>query len=365
MDPPPCSDGEDSPHIPFLDNIGDLMDSLTQIALGGVIAEAGFRDKLGGRALLLGSLGGMLPDLDVVTGVLATDPWMHLMVHRGISHSLFLAPIVSAGTAWLFWRWGNRTASFWWWYLLSFLVLFTHPLLDCCTSYGTQIFAPFSDVRVAWNCVSIVDVFYSFPLFITLITCPLLKKWRPGKQTAWLGITALLVTTGYLIYGAWNHGQALDRTCADARTKKVVILRAEAYPQLTTVWVWRTVVKTPEGYLLGRTNTLRGKTVRSTYLTDETDPWIDRAENLEKIKLYRWFADHLVRPVVTRYPQGSGTVSFYDMRYGNPMEPDHYLWGARVQVNPDGSFGAVERFYNRSFSAGELVRRIITDVRTP
>jgi inner membrane protein len=341
------------------------MDSLTQMALGGVIAEAGFREKLGGRAVLLGCLGGMLPDADIVTGMIVADPWVNLTVHRGITHSLFCAPLLSVVVAWIFWRWSKRTPSFWWWYLLAFLVLFTHPLLDCCTSYGTQIFAPFSPVRVAWNCVSIVDIFYSFPLFFTLITCAVLKKWWPQKHTTWLGIAALLLTTTYLIYGGWNHAEALERTRTDAQNKKLTILRAEVYPQLTTVWVWRTVVKTPQGYLVGRTNTLLGKTVTATFVSHNTDPWIDRAQRLKKIKLYRWFADDLLRGTVTRYPQGGGTVSFFDMRYGNPMGTDHYLWGARAYVNQDGDFGNVERFYNRSFSPGELVRRIITDITTP
>lgn len=341
------------------------MDSLTQLALGGVIAEAGFREKLGGRAVVLGCLGGLLPDADIVAGVIVADPWVHLTVHRGITHSLFFAPVLGAAAAWIFWRWCNRSSSFWWWYLLAFLVFFTHPLLDCCTSYGTQIFAPFSTVRIAWNWVSIVDVFYSVPLLVTLIVCAGIKKWWPQGHTTWLGIGALLLTTAYLFYGGWHHARALERIHADALNKKVSMLRAEAYPQLATVWVWRTVVKTPQGYLLGRTNTLRGKEVTSTFLADEDDPWIERALSLEKIKLYRWFADDLLRGAVTRYPRGGGTVSFFDMRYGNPAEPDHYLWGARVYINEDGDCGRVERFFNRSLAAGELLRRVAADVRTP
>ena len=143
------------------------------------------------------------------------------------------------------------------------------------------------------------------------------------------------------------------------------MLRVEVYPQLTTVWVWRTVVETPQGYLVGRTNTLVGNDVTATFLPHDTDPWIDRARRLEKIRLYAWFADDLLRGTVKRYPQGGGTVSFFDMRYGNPLETNQYLWGARVYVNQDGDFGRVERFYNRSFSTGELVVRIIRGIRTP
>ena len=341
------------------------MDSLTQIALGGVIAEAGFRDQLGRQAVVLGCVGGMLPDLDIVTGLLWRDPWVTLTVHRGITHSLLFVPLVSALLAWVFWRWWGRSSSYRSWYVLAFLVLFTHPLLDCCTSYGTQIFAPFSRVRVAWSCISIVDVFYTLPLFITLVVCPWIKKRRPGENTSWLGMAALLLTTAYLVYGAWNHAVALDRTLEDARTRELTILRAEVYPELASVWVWRTVVETPEGYLVGSTNTLLGKRVRSTFVAHDADPWIQRAMLLNKIRVFEWFTDGLMRKKVVRKPDGGGAVEFLDMRYGSPQQADSSLWGARVYVNQDGSLGRVERFYNRSFSFSGLVNRVITGLTTP
>lgn len=341
------------------------MDSLTQMALGGVIAEAGFREKLGSKAVILGCLGGFLPDLDVMTGMVLADPWVQLTIHRGITHSLLFEPIFGLLLGWIFWRWSNRHVSYWWWYLLAFLALFTHPLLDCCTSYGTQIFAPFSKMRVAWNCVSIIDIFYSFPLFLTLIICSFLKRVRPEKSTSWLGIAALFMTTAYLIYGSWNHSIALRRALTDARGKEITVLRVEAYPQLSSVWVWRTLIKAPDGYLLGRTNTLIGQAVESTFLPDDNDFLVDRALSHEKIKIYSWFTDNLLRKKVIRYPQGGGIVEFIDMRYGNPIEPDHYLWGVRVCVSSVGSLGRVERFYNRSFSLGDLLKRIIKEIITP
>ena len=101
-----------------------------------------------------------------------------------------------------------------------------------------------------------------------------------------------------------NRDLALNRTLADADSKDVAILRAEVYPQLTTVWVWRTVVKTPDGFLLGRTNTLLGERVTSTFLENDRDPLIEKARSLEKIKVYRWFADDLLRE--TNNPAYSG-----------------------------------------------------------
>ena len=52
------------------------------------------------------------------------------------------------------------------WVWLFFLSIFTHPLLDAFTSYGTQLFAPFSNYRVAFNTISVVDPTLYGPFFI-------------------------------------------------------------------------------------------------------------------------------------------------------------------------------------------------------
>ena len=109
---------------------------------------------------------------------------------------------------------------------------------------------------------------------------------------------------------------------------------------------------------------MTGKTVASTLISNDHDAWIEQALNHRKMKVYRWFADDLLMARATRYPQGGGIVAFFDMRYGNPMETDHYLWGARVYVDQDGTLGRVERFYNRSFSLGELIKRVFQEITT-
>ena len=68
------------------------MDSITQILLGTTIAEAGFREKLGGRAVIAGAVLGALPDLDIVTR--CAGPWAFVKYHRGPTHSLIVLALV-------------------------------------------------------------------------------------------------------------------------------------------------------------------------------------------------------------------------------------------------------------------------------
>ena len=45
----------------------------------------------------------------------------------------------------------------------------THGLLDACTSYGTVLFWPFSNERLTWNNISIVDPLLTIPALILLL----------------------------------------------------------------------------------------------------------------------------------------------------------------------------------------------------
>ena len=62
----------------------------------------------------------------------------------------------------------------------------THGLLDACTSYGTQLFWPFSDERVAWNNSSIVDPLFTLPILALVIAAAMRGKRLLGILL-WLG----------------------------------------------------------------------------------------------------------------------------------------------------------------------------------
>jgi membrane-bound metal-dependent hydrolase YbcI (DUF457 family) len=106
------------------------MDSLTQIVLGAAVGELLLGRRLGNKAMLLGAIGGTLPDLDVIYNFFDDDPIAHLKVHRAYSHSLFTHIVLAWPLAWLSVRWRKlRDITFGRWYLFWFLALFTHALL--------------------------------------------------------------------------------------------------------------------------------------------------------------------------------------------------------------------------------------------
>ena len=77
------------------------MDSFTQIALGIAIVEVCAGKKLKNKTFLYGTILGTIPDLDIVVG-LFLNPVDAVLIHRGISHSLFLFLFLSPFLGWIF-----------------------------------------------------------------------------------------------------------------------------------------------------------------------------------------------------------------------------------------------------------------------
>ena len=138
------------------------MDSLTQIVLGAACGEVVLGKKIGNKALFFGAIGGTLPDLDVFVGKwLYSNEIQAMAFHRGFMHSIVFTVLAAFIFGWLvhkLYNSGKRLHSTTQkdWINLFFWSLFTHPILDCFTPYGTQLFAPFSSYRVALNNIAVI-----------------------------------------------------------------------------------------------------------------------------------------------------------------------------------------------------------------
>lgn len=180
------------------------MDSVTQIALGAAIGELVLGRKVGWRAALAGGICGTLPDLDVFVPL--GDPVSDFTYHRGISHSLFALTLATPVVAEAVIRIQKGARDQWrQWYTLVFLVLVTHPILDCFTVYGTQILWPFDTTPVGWATIFIIDPAYTLPLLIGAICALTMRRSSPtGRRINMLG---LVLSSAYL---AWTVSAKLE-----------------------------------------------------------------------------------------------------------------------------------------------------------
>ena len=320
------------------------MEPITQGLLGAAVAQAGFAHSLGRRALGWGALIGMLPDLDVIAAPLHGG-FGEMIYHRGTTHALWFGPVAGPLLGYGLWRWRDgareRLGA---WIGLCVCVLVTHPLLDVFTPYGTQLFAPFSRARFAWNGVGIIDPIYSALLASGLVVGAV--SAARARRAAAIG---LALSTLYLGYGVYVNAAAARDVRRVLATEGVGSASVRVYPTLLQPWLRRVVARTPAEIRVGLYTPWRpGEPWWKRFATPAPDPRsADLLETWEG-RVFTWFAmDEIVWRV--RSASDSAVVEVEDLRYGLPDDdPDRGLWGIRADYDGNGRrIGPVERYARR------------------
>lgn len=317
------------------------MEPITQALLGTAIGQAGFTRSLGRRALGWGALIGMLPDLDVLAAPLHGG-FGEMVYHRGTTHSLWFGPVAGSALGWCLWRWRDgapeRLRA---WVGLCVLVLFTHPLLDVFTPYGTQLFAPFSRARFAWNGVGIIDPFYTGFLAVSLAVG--LVSTTRARAAA---LAALALSTLYLGYGVWLNSQAERDLRRSFASQGVAVSSIRVYPTLFQPWLRRFVARAPDQTRVGLYTSWRPEAPWwESFPTPAPDPRAAELMNSWQGRVFTWFAMEEITWRL-RASRGATVVEVDDLRYGLPGDaPDRGFWGIRGVYDADGARrGPVERY---------------------
>lgn len=333
------------------------MDSITQAALGGVVGELVLGRKLGWKGMVWGLFFGTLPDLDIIV-----YPWLdeveRLKWHRGISHSLLFMIVASFAFAKPLERLHRKkgvSARRAGWFV--FLVWSTHVLIDVFTTYGTQIYEPFSDRRVSLNNMAIIDLFFTLPLLFCLMIRPIKglvyfpkriiwgRKWSKARadfsesdeiglspemeelveqkpeieptsqRMAKIGISlsCLYVVFSFMMKG-WAYSQVSSRIDEEIPGANIVSVS----PTFANVILWRALVETEKGYWV----TYWSPFDREPGTYDYYGKRHELAEAFEGQELFgalKWFArDHWL---ARRGPDGK--VILVDMRFSERRDPSH------------------------------------------
>lgn len=219
------------------------MDSLTQAVLGAAVQGAGMGKHQGRKALAYGAMLGTLPDLDVL--IRYSDPVSSMTYHRGFSHSVFVLAALAALIAWAVKkRYPDAPYSqqrlFW----TTAAALITHPLIDACTVYGTQLLWPFTPVPQQWSAVFIIDPLYTVPMLLALLAV----LWRGITRRTHAALMATLAfSTAYLVWGAYGQWHHEQRVAEHLRTQGVTVTRIMATPLPLNTLAFRVVAQSDHG----------------------------------------------------------------------------------------------------------------------
>ncbi|HKO50090.1 MAG TPA: metal-dependent hydrolase [Polyangiaceae bacterium] len=286
------------------------MDTLTHGLLGAALAALPLPRRLEASAttpfrasLLVSVLAAELPDLDYLLP--AEDTVLHtLSAHRGYSHCLLAIPLVALAAT-LLTRAFFRRAAFAALFARALLcVPLAHLLPDLWTGWGTRLFLPFSERRLALDWTMVIDPLFTAPLALAALAAAFkLARLRPAMA---IGAGA---ATLYVVLRVASSAQ-LTREVSRAYPSA---LSVQVFPALLGVTRWRYVVRLGSEYAAGsvalgqKPREAARHAVNDTALAD----FIVRAPTVREALSWARF------PVVRSAPldDGATRVSIADLRY--------------------------------------------------
>jgi inner membrane protein len=359
------------------------MDSLTQIILGAAVAEASLGKKIGNRAMVWGAIAGTIPDLDVISNGFMT-PIDALAFHRGISHS-FLTEIILAiimgwgvyhmyrwrhhkyigiisyglivallsyaimsmsnysgagigyglisllGFGFLIYRSYSRStydspsAIIFEWQKMFFWSLFTHPILDCFTTYGTQFLLPFSSERISWDNIAVADPMYTLPFMFCLIVAAFYRKSNPTRAK-WNN-AGIIISSIYMIFTLCNK-QYINAVFRDSlASQNIEAKRFMTSPTILNNVLWSGVAETDSAFYYGSYSLMDKEKKFFLKRKDKTSTaLLAKYQETETMKTLRWFS----RDYYYMLQDRPDTISYYDLRFGTfkikATAPDEFVF---------------------------------------
>ncbi len=193
------------------------------------------------RALTVGALSAAFPDSDVVISFFS-DQLTYLNHHRGVTHSLIVLPLWAMLLAYVFTLMDRSREKWRGYFFLAMAGIAIHIAGDVITTYGTQIFAPFSSWKASLPFTFIID-----PWFSGIIITGLLASWWWRNSTR-PALISLMVLAGYVGFQAMQnaHVTALGEKYAlqqGYRNAEVVAL-----PQPLSPFNWKIIVTEQDHY---------------------------------------------------------------------------------------------------------------------
>lgn len=290
------------------------MDSLTQIVLGAACGEAALGKKIGNKALLFGAIGGTIPDLDVFVGRWIYNNEIDIMAfHRGFMHSIVFTIIGAFVFGWLFYKLydtGKRkqTTTLKDWIWLFFLSLFTHPILDSFTPYGTQLFAPFSNYRVAINNISVVDPIYTIPFLFSMIVLMFYRR-NTSKRKLWLKL-GLSISSVYMLLTLFNKVYINSVYKNSLKDEGITYLRFQTQPSILNNVLWYGVAETETDYYVGFYSLLDSFSKVKTWNKLPKNHHLASLDEKD-ISTLAWFSNGYYNLI----DKGEGVIRYNDLRY--------------------------------------------------
>ena len=307
------------------------MDPFTQGIVGSTVAQSVSKKNTVIVASIIGLLAGLAPDIDIFIRS-DSDPLLFLQYHRHFTHSLIFIPIGAfVCAAVFFYSFSKRfNLSFRETYLYSLLGYATHGIIDSFTTYGTLLFWPFTDERIAWNTISVIDPLFTIPIFVLVFISVLSRNKR-------FSIYAIVWILLYQVVAYSQKLRAEDIMYDYAKNFKHEIESIEAKPSFGNIIVWKVIYSTPDKYYVNAIRLGLDYKIYSGESIEKLDisksfPWLNmNSQQAKDIEKFRWFSNgYLGVDKKNRYV-------IYDVRFSTIPNQVEGLWGIKLDENKNDS----------------------------
>ncbi|HAT2066458.1 TPA: metal-dependent hydrolase [Legionella pneumophila] len=298
------------------------MDPITHGVLGAACAQAALGKYDKRIPWQAGTLAGMAPDLDVFIRF-SQEPLSLEQWHRYLTHSLMFIPIGGLIVA-LFLLCFSQYRQYWKITIGASLVGYaTHCLLDSLTSYGTVLFWPWSDSRISWDIISIIDPVFTLPLLLG-------TAWSVIYQNQKAVTASLFFCILFLIFNTILHNRAVDGIHQYATTNNFKINHPRALPKLASSTYWRIIAKQQDCLIIAeaKTSLFSPTTIRlirqALSFNESIIPFALSSGQKNDLATFHWFTDGFLI-VANKNP-----LILADARYTIDDSPLFSLWGIEI-----------------------------------
>ncbi len=258
----------------------------------------------------------------------------------GIGLAVALAMLFFPGLVWMrerFRRRPPRYANAGWrqWSWLFFWAIFTHPLLDSCTSFGTQLFQPFWDYRVTLDNISVVDPIYSLPFMICVIIVSALTRQNPIRRIVnWVGIG---LSSAYLLY-TFNNKYRVEQIFRESLEQQAIPYRRfTTTPTLLNNVLWQGVAEGPDTFYYAMYSFMDEEPVIPQFQKiPKRHDLLTGHEQDRSVRILRWFS----KGYYALEERPDGTLLLVDLRFGairETDEPEEFIFKFILE-DRDGEF---------------------------
>ena len=358
------------------------MDTITHGIAGALIGKGFFSRKAARVVVFSATVGAMFPDIDVVAEIFSRDPLAIVKYHRAITHSFVALPFFAVALAFLtlvgvaflrknYPRFADLEPPTWDRLSIVYgVAIASHILLDGMTSFGTRMWFPISQQRVAWDILFIIDFTFTSFVLLPQIAAWIFKEREEATRRAvamflvfsvgafvvwkladavgfpfhrWITGVALLIlavlffsplyrgagfgittaewcragtglTLVYLFFCTLAHHTAFARARAFAVSHNIPVERIAALPLPPSLLDWGGVIRSLDGVYQSRFD-LRSNSVPQFWFRPDSPPdvFIARAFQLPEVQTYWTFARF---PVIRSFAaDGQHFVDFNENRF--------------------------------------------------